>query len=97
MISDLDIWRAANLLIREHEANAELEAVRRADLMLDRGDDRGRLLWQRIRRAIEDLQAVRHGRLNQACDGTKGVAAATGAWWITHLMKNQPLTLGSRR
>jgi hypothetical protein len=52
MISDTDIWRAANLLIRKHGANAELEAAKRADLMLDRGDNDGRLLWIRIRRAI---------------------------------------------
>jgi hypothetical protein len=58
------IWRAANLLISKHGANAELEAAKRADLMLDRGDDDGRLLWMRIRRAIEDLQAPRRGRLN---------------------------------
>jgi hypothetical protein len=50
MVSDLDIWRAANLLIRRHGADAELEA-------LDRGYDDGRLLWARIRRAIEALQA----------------------------------------
>ena len=42
MISDLDIWRAANLLIRKHGADAELEAARLQDLMLDRGDDEGR-------------------------------------------------------
>ena len=53
MISEIDIWRAANLLIRKHGANAELEAAKRADLMLDRGDDEGRLLWSRIRRAVE--------------------------------------------
>lgn len=41
MVSDLDIWRAANLLIRRHGANAELEAAKCADLMLDRGDDEG--------------------------------------------------------
>jgi hypothetical protein len=64
MISDLDIWRAANLLIRKHGANAELEAAKRVDLMLDRGDDDGRLTWARIRRAIEDLQALPAGRLN---------------------------------
>jgi hypothetical protein len=64
MVSDLDIWRAANLLIRKHGANAELEAAKRADLMLDRGDDDGRLLWMRIRRAIQDLQAGPFGRLN---------------------------------
>jgi hypothetical protein len=64
MVSDLDIWRAANLLVQRHGADAELEAAKRADLMLDRGDDDGRLLWMRIRRAIEDLQALRRGRLN---------------------------------
>lgn len=33
MISDLDIWRAANLLIRQHGGDAELTAAQRADLM----------------------------------------------------------------
>jgi hypothetical protein len=64
VIPEIDIWRAANLLIRRHGANAELEAAKRADLMLDRGDDDGRLLWMRIRRAIEGLQAPSAGRLN---------------------------------
>jgi hypothetical protein len=50
MISDLDIRRAANLLIRKHGPDAELEAARLADLMLGRGDDEGRLVWARIRR-----------------------------------------------
>jgi len=57
MVSDLDIWRAANLLIREHGMGAELEAARLQDLMLDRGDDEGGLVWARIRRAIEALRA----------------------------------------
>jgi hypothetical protein len=57
MISDLDIWRAANLLIRKHGADPELEAAQRVDLMLDRGDDEGRVVWARIRRAVEALQA----------------------------------------
>jgi hypothetical protein len=61
-VSDLDIWRAANLLIRKHGANAEFEAAQRADLMLDRGDDEGRLVWARIRRAIEALREPRSGK-----------------------------------
>jgi hypothetical protein len=56
-ISELDIWRAANLLIRQYGANAEIEAARRADLMLDRGDRDGQLVWMRIRRAIAGLRA----------------------------------------
>ena len=58
MIPEIDIWRAANLLIRKHGSDAELEAARRADLMLDRGDDEGRLLWARSRRVIEALHAA---------------------------------------
>src|ERR1700751_4762268 len=49
MISELDIWRAANLLIRRYGADAELEAARLADMMLDRGDLEGQQVWRRIR------------------------------------------------
>jgi hypothetical protein len=57
MISEVGIWRAANLLIRQQGANADREAARLQDLMLDRGDGEGRLVWVRMRRAIEALQA----------------------------------------
>ncbi|MGH9466566.1 MAG: hypothetical protein ACRD1Y_04365 [Terriglobales bacterium] len=40
-VSELDIWRAANLLIRQYGADAEIEAARHADLMLDCGDRDG--------------------------------------------------------
>lgn len=58
MIPDRDIWRAANLLIREHAAEAEIVAARRADEMLERGYRDGQLVWVRIRRAIVELQAA---------------------------------------
>jgi hypothetical protein len=58
MVSNLDIWRAANLLIREHGANADREAARLQDLTFDRGDDEARLVWAQIRHAIEALQAA---------------------------------------
>jgi len=64
MIPELDIWRAANLLVQEHGDDAELEAGRRADLMLERGDLEGRLVWKRIRRAIIELQAHAKGPPN---------------------------------
>jgi hypothetical protein len=57
VISEIDIWRAANLLIREHGADAEREAARLQDPMLDRGDDEGRQMWGADRRAIAVLQA----------------------------------------
>jgi len=64
VISDLDIYRAATLLIARHGADAEIEAARRADVMLDRGDREGQLVWWRIRRAIEALQAPASGPPN---------------------------------
>ena len=64
MVSNLDIWRAANLLIRECGADAEVEAARLQDLMLDRDDDEGRLVWARIRQAIEALRAPPCGKPN---------------------------------
>ncbi len=60
-ISDREVWTAANLLIERHGADAEIEAARRADLMLDRGDIDGQLVWLRIKRAIETLQAPASG------------------------------------
>jgi hypothetical protein len=58
LITDLDVWRAANLLIRQHGQDAEIEAARKADLMLDRGDRDGEVLWMLIMRAIGSLQAA---------------------------------------
>jgi hypothetical protein len=57
MVSDLDIWRAAALLIRKHGSNAKLEAAKRADLMFDCGDIEGQLVWARIGRKIVELQS----------------------------------------
>jgi hypothetical protein len=64
MIPDRDVWRAANLLIREHSADAELVAARRADKILERGDREGQLVWLRITRAIVELQAAPVGKPN---------------------------------
>ena len=62
MLSDLDIWRAAALLIRKHGSNANLEAAKRADLMFDCGDIEGQLVWARISRKVNELQAPQVGR-----------------------------------
>ncbi len=58
---NLDIWRAANLLIGRHGADADLEAARMADAMLNRGDIEGQRVWMRIRRGIKELQAPLDG------------------------------------
>jgi len=56
MTSDLDIFRTANELIREHGKDAALEAAMRADVMLEKGDLEGQVVWKRIVRAVEEIQ-----------------------------------------
>jgi hypothetical protein len=52
-VTTLDAWQEADLLIRQHGENAELEAARLADLMLGRGDKAGSQKWEFIRQYIE--------------------------------------------
>jgi hypothetical protein len=48
MVDDPDIWRAANLLIERHGADAALAAARRADELLAAGDTEGCAIWNRL-------------------------------------------------
>ncbi len=38
MIPDLDIWRSANPLVKQHGEDAPIEAAMNADAMLEKGD-----------------------------------------------------------
>ena len=53
---NLDIFRSASVLIREHGSNAALEAAQRADAMLECGDMGGAGVWKRVLRAVEEIQ-----------------------------------------
>jgi triphosphoribosyl-dephospho-CoA synthetase len=55
-IAGIDIWRAANLLVKRHGEDAAIEAAQRADEMLKRGDIEGQSVWVRIVAAIHELQ-----------------------------------------
>ena len=59
MIPDLDMYRAANLLVKQHGAEATIHAAMNADAMLDKGDLDGAAVWRRIVQAIEELQRAR--------------------------------------
>jgi hypothetical protein len=52
-VTKLNVSQEADLLIRQHGENAELEAARLADLMRDRGDKAGSEEWQWVRWVIE--------------------------------------------
>ncbi len=55
MILDLDIYRSANVLIRQHGAEAPIFAAMEADAMLERGDLDGYAVWKRILKAVDEL------------------------------------------
>jgi hypothetical protein len=56
VISDLDIWRSANELIKQFGGTADIEAAARADALLEKGDLEGQQVWMRILKAVDKLQ-----------------------------------------
>jgi hypothetical protein len=58
MVPDIDIWRAANLLVKEHGEDAPIRAAMRTDAMSAKGDLDGYAVWRRIIRAVEELLAT---------------------------------------
>ncbi len=55
MTSDIDIYRSANELIKQHGEAADIEAAMRADERLAAGDMEGEAVWLRIGKAVEEL------------------------------------------
>jgi hypothetical protein len=56
MTSDLDIYRTASVLIREHGDEADLVAAQRADSFLEAGDVDGQMIWKRVLKAVKEIQ-----------------------------------------
>ena len=55
MISELDIYRSAKILVDIHGENAPIEAAKKADEMLENGDLAGKAAWLRILKAIQEI------------------------------------------
>ena len=53
--SDLDVYRAAHLLIERHGDDAPIEAAMRADELTEAGDMEGVTVWKMILKAIAEL------------------------------------------
>ncbi len=52
MIPDIDIFRSARTLVKQHGEDAPVHAAMRADAMLDKGDLDGCAVWSRIVKAV---------------------------------------------
>ncbi len=58
MIPDLDLYRAASVIIKQYGEDALIHAAMRADATLKAGDPDGYEMWKRILRLIEALQGA---------------------------------------
>ena len=59
MIGDLDLWRAAQIMVKRYGNGATIEAAMRADEFLDQGNLDGKRQWMPIMQTIEELQRER--------------------------------------
>ncbi len=66
MPEEIDIYRSAHLLIKQHGDDASIQAAMRADAMLEAGDMDGRAVWLRILKAVKELQATESPGSDQA-------------------------------
>ncbi len=62
MTSDLDIFRSAKLLIDQHGEDAPIFAAMQADKRAEAGDRKGRAVWLRVIKAIQELQRTQPRR-----------------------------------
>lgn len=56
MTEEIDVYRAAALLVKQYGENAPIRAAMRADELCAAGDVEGAAVWKRILRAIDKLQ-----------------------------------------
>ena len=55
MIPEIDIWRAANLMLKRYGDKALEESATRADELAAAGDGNGAAVWRRITAAVGQL------------------------------------------
>ncbi|MCH7888318.1 MAG: hypothetical protein IIA00_03465 [Proteobacteria bacterium] len=56
-VSEIDVFRSADALVKQHGDEAAIHAAMRADAMLDKGDLDGQRVWLRIVKAVGELLA----------------------------------------
>lgn len=55
MIPEIDIWRAATLMLKRYGDNAHMESAARADELATEGDPDGAAIWRHITDAVSQL------------------------------------------
>ena len=57
-MDEIDIYRSAKLLIDQYGSDALVKAANRANEMQERGDIEGTAVWNRITRAVAEIQST---------------------------------------
>lgn len=55
MISEIDIWRVANLMLKRYGDEADIESALRAEELTEEGDHNCAAVWRRVTDAIGQL------------------------------------------
>jgi hypothetical protein len=56
MISEIEIWRVATLMLKRYGDEADIESAIRAEELADQGDYNGAAVWRRVIGAIVQLE-----------------------------------------
>jgi hypothetical protein len=56
VVEEIDIWRAAQQLVKRYGQGAYLAACQRGDAALEQGDREGFQVWQRVSMAVHELE-----------------------------------------
>jgi len=56
VIPEIDIWRAATLMLKRYGKDALKQSAKRAEELSAAGDDEGAATWRRITDAVKQLQ-----------------------------------------
>ena len=59
MISEIEIWRAANLLLKRYGDKARAQGTARAEVLAAAGDREGAAVWRRIAAVVLQLEKSR--------------------------------------
>ncbi len=87
MTSDIDIFRSANILVKQHGEDAPIHAAMRADAMLEAGDLDGYAAWKRILRAVEELRRVERTQRNLRQRGLTPCPESGPRSWISSCLR----------
>ena len=61
LVSDIDVWRSAHLLLKQHGKDAAFVAAKHADEAMRTGDLNGVRRWKRIAEAMLELLKAKPG------------------------------------